>query len=166
MKRLILAGSGATGIHYNLGSAGRLMIGNREPFETPPHTLVIAPRGEQLVIESVAEGVPQGNLRTVEGALPEIRPDSIRRFVATLLDAIPTTTAIDLRDKALLELFYDTGARVSEVAGLELSALAQAPAFDPTPMSSRSTTLRDRPPISWTCWDSRKTGTTATTGKR
>src|ERR1700746_2209840 len=59
--RLILAGSGGTGIHTNLGAAARLMIGNRDPFETPPHTLVIAPRGEQLVIESVAEGVPQGN---------------------------------------------------------------------------------------------------------
>ena len=80
--RLILAGSGAPGIHFNLGSAGRMMIGNHEPFDIPPHTLVIAPRGNQLVIESVTEGVPPRNLRTVEGALPEIRSDTIRRFVA------------------------------------------------------------------------------------
>jgi site-specific recombinase XerD len=41
--------------------------------------------------------------------------------VAKLLDAIPSTTPIDLRDRALLELLYATGARVSEVVGLDLS---------------------------------------------
>jgi integrase/recombinase XerD len=43
--------------------------------------------------------------------------------IVALLDSIPTTTAFDLRDRALLELLYGTGARVSEVAGLELSDL-------------------------------------------
>jgi site-specific recombinase XerD len=41
--------------------------------------------------------------------------------VVALLDSVPATSAIDLRDRALLEVLYGTGARVSEVAGIELS---------------------------------------------
>jgi AraC family transcriptional activator of mtrCDE len=58
------------------------MVGSREPIDMPTHTLVIVPRGEQIVIEPLIEGIPQSNTRTVEGILPEIQPDSIRRFVA------------------------------------------------------------------------------------
>jgi len=43
--------------------------------------------------------------------------------VAHLLDSIPFSTPSDLRDRALLELLYDTGARVSEVVGVTLSDL-------------------------------------------
>jgi site-specific recombinase XerD len=43
--------------------------------------------------------------------------------IVALLDSIPAETGSDLRDGALLELLYDTGARVSEVAALELSDL-------------------------------------------
>lgn len=38
--------------------------------------------------------------------------------VATLLDASPTDTPVGLRDKALLEALYATGARISEVLAL------------------------------------------------
>ena len=43
--------------------------------------------------------------------------------IVTLLDSIPTSTSTDLRDRALLELLYGTGARVSEVVGMKLSDL-------------------------------------------
>jgi integrase/recombinase XerD len=43
--------------------------------------------------------------------------------VARLLDSVSGETPIDLRDRALLELLYGTGARVSEAIGVALSDL-------------------------------------------
>lgn len=46
--------------------------------------------------------------------------------VAALLDACPTETPSGLRDKALLEALYATGARVSEVLGLSVDDASAA----------------------------------------
>ncbi|SDS09673.1 site-specific tyrosine recombinase XerD [Corynebacterium timonense] len=45
--------------------------------------------------------------------------------VAELLDACPTDTPLHLRDKALLEMLYGTGARVSEVLALAVDDVAE-----------------------------------------
>ncbi len=46
--------------------------------------------------------------------------------VAALLDSCPTETPVGLRDKALLETLYATGARVSEVLALTVDDAARA----------------------------------------
>jgi integrase/recombinase XerD len=43
--------------------------------------------------------------------------------VRALLDSVKTETALDRRDRALLELLYGTGARVSEAIGVQLEHL-------------------------------------------
>jgi AraC family transcriptional activator of mtrCDE len=80
--RLVLSGSGATGIHYNLSGTGRVMIGSRSSVEIRPHTLLIVPRGEGLVIETPPQDSALPSLRTLEGSLTEVAPGPIRRFVA------------------------------------------------------------------------------------
>lgn len=50
--------------------------------------------------------------------------------VASLLDACPTDTASGLRDKALLETLYATGARVSEALALSVDDATAAVAAD------------------------------------
>ena len=49
--------------------------------------------------------------------------------VSTLLDGCPTETPIHLRDKALLEILYATGARVSEVLGLVVDDVRELPGY-------------------------------------
>jgi len=45
------------------------------------------------------------------------------RDVTALIEAIHNDSALDLRDRALVELLYGTGARVSEAVGIELQNL-------------------------------------------
>ncbi|NLA64583.1 MAG: site-specific tyrosine recombinase XerD [Leucobacter sp.] len=72
-----------------------------------------------------------------EGALPSYAGSGVRtpkkgrqlpkalalQQVEAILDAPPIDTAVGLRDRALLELLYATGARVSEVTALDLDDL-------------------------------------------
>ncbi len=62
-----------------------------------------------------AAGVPQPKL---PHTLPRTVP---ARSIAGLLDGIPEHTPIDLRDRALLELLYGAGLRVSEAASLSVA---------------------------------------------
>ncbi|MGI8518540.1 MAG: tyrosine recombinase [Acidimicrobiia bacterium] len=53
--------------------------------------------------------------------LPRALPS---RQIASILDGLPSATPIDLRDRALLEVLYGTGLRVSELAQLRTSDFA------------------------------------------
>ncbi len=55
-----------------------------------------------------------------ERTLPKPLPEAV---IIALLDVIPDTTPSDRRDRALLELLYGTGVRVSEAVGIDLSDL-------------------------------------------
>ena len=53
--------------------------------------------------------------------LPEHLPRALpSRVVREILDTLPGATAIDLRDRAIMELLYSSGLRVSELASLTI----------------------------------------------
>lgn len=77
----------------------------------------------------VAEGVLPADVaaEVPVASTSEKLPDTLSvQEVAALLDACPTETAAGLRDKALLETLYATGARVSEVLALSVDDVADA----------------------------------------
>lgn len=80
------------------------------------------------LLESVVDSDVAAKVRPP--AKPQHLPDTLSiAEVESLLEAIPTgeaATAVHLRDRALLELLYATGARISEVLALNVDDLAQA----------------------------------------
>lgn len=74
---------------------------------------------DAVAVDVAAEVAPPGTARPL--------PDTLSiAEVATLLDSVPTgeiATAVDLRDRALLELLYGTGARITEVLDLSVDDL-------------------------------------------
>ena len=75
-----------------------------------------------LVVEGYLTSDPSALLRGGRRGRSLPKPLGEEEITA-LLDSIPDTTPIDLRDRALLELLYGTGARVSEVVGIGLGDL-------------------------------------------
>jgi site-specific recombinase XerD len=72
---------------------------------------------EQEVGESPMKWVRQP--QTPKRLIPIIRDDDTRRVLATC----QPRTFIDLRDEAIIRLYYNTGARLTEVADLEMDDL-------------------------------------------
>lgn len=75
-----------------------------------------------------ADQVKKGELKHNPAAevarpkLPERLPRALSsRVVRDMLDSLPHGTPIDLRDRAIIELLYSSGLRVSEVASLSLT---------------------------------------------
>lgn len=78
---------------------------------------------EGVVAADVAAGVSPPKLG-------EKLPDTLSiDEVGTLLDACPDETPTQLRDKALLEILYATGARISEVLALVVDDIAETRDF-------------------------------------
>jgi len=75
-----------------------------------------------LTEEGLVESDPASVLTTpkVPRSLPKTVPDDV---VTALMDSPPPDTPVGLRDRAILEMLYATGARVAEVAGLTLGRL-------------------------------------------
>jgi site-specific recombinase XerD len=92
--------------------------------ETSIARTVAAVRGwfAYLVVEGHLASDPSARLRGGRRGRSLPKPLDEDEII-TLLDSIPSTSPIDLRDRALLELLYGTGARVSEVVGIALGDL-------------------------------------------
>jgi integrase/recombinase XerD len=72
-----------------------------------------------LVSEGVIVADPTSDVRSPR--LPRRLPKALdEKLVIGLLDSVSGDSPTDLRDRALLELLYGTGARISEVVGLSL----------------------------------------------
>lgn len=69
------------------------------------------------VAEGVTEIDPTGAIAAPSRAMRLPKALTVEQ-VSAMLDSIPLDTPIGLRDKAVLELMYATGARVSEIASL------------------------------------------------
>jgi integrase/recombinase XerD len=74
------------------------------------------------VTEGLVSSDPSSVLATpkIPARLPNVIPEEA---LQTLLEAPDPMTPLGLRDRAILEMLYATGARVSEVAGLSVSDL-------------------------------------------
>jgi integrase/recombinase XerD len=77
-----------------------------------------------LVDEGVGSFDPTAEVRSPR--LPRRLPKALAEHeVLDLLGAADGTEPVDLRDRALLEVLYATGARISEVVGLSLAGLSR-----------------------------------------
>jgi AraC-like DNA-binding protein len=90
--RLELGGVDAPGLHYNLSGTGRLIVGNGEPIELQPHTLIILPANTLFRIEVPSRHGARAIWKTVHGRSQAFAHGAVRRYVAT--DAEPVIMLI------------------------------------------------------------------------
>lgn len=80
---LVMGGTKAPGIHYNLAGHGRMVVGDLPPFELRPHTLVIVPPHQSFRLEGAGLDVPSRLLKLVDGREQAgAGPDGVRRVTA------------------------------------------------------------------------------------
>ena len=108
------AGTEAIELHLS-----ELRAQGRNPASMARSTTALRGLFRFLVSEEVIEGDPTADVRSPR--LPRRLPKALDEDqVLDLLDSVSGMTPSDLRDRALLELLYGTGARISEVVGLSL----------------------------------------------
>src|SRR4051812_12392989 len=79
--RLELGGIDAPGLHYNVSGTGRMVVGDREPIELQPHTLIILPANTLFRIEVPSRRGPRAGWKTVNGRSQTFPHGAVRRYV-------------------------------------------------------------------------------------
>jgi AraC family transcriptional activator of mtrCDE len=90
--RLELGGVDAPGLHYNISGTGRLIVGDDQPIELKPHTLIVLPANALFRIEVPSRRDPRASFKTVDGRSKVFAHGAVRRYVAT--DAEPVVMLI------------------------------------------------------------------------
>jgi len=80
--RLELGGIDAPGLHYNIAGTGRMIVGDREPIELQPQTLVVLPAKTLFRIEVPPRRDTRAGWKTVDGRAQAFPPGAVRRYVA------------------------------------------------------------------------------------
>jgi integrase/recombinase XerD len=108
------AGTEAIELHLS-----ELRSQGRNPASMARSTTALRGLFRFLLSEGTIAGDPTADVRSPR--LPRRLPKALDEDqVLALLDSVGGTEPADLRDRALLELLYGTGARISEVVGLSL----------------------------------------------
>ena len=96
-----------------------LRAGGRNPASLARATTALRGLYRFWVAEGLVAVDPTADVRSPK--LPRRLPKALEESqVIGLLDSVDGTSPVDLRDRALLEVLYGTGARISEVVGLSL----------------------------------------------
>jgi integrase/recombinase XerD len=117
------AESGVDPVSADTGSIERhlaqLRAQGRNPASMARSTTALRGLFRFLVSEGDLDGDPTADLRSPR--IPRRLPKALDEDqVLLLLDSVSGSEPADLRDRALLEVLYGTGARISEVVGLSL----------------------------------------------
>lgn len=102
-----------------LGFIAEIRTGGSAPASVARQLAAVRMLHRHLVVERVRLDDPTGDLEGVR--VPSGIPKPLSEVqVAALIDAVTAMDATARRDRALLELLYATGARISEVVGLSI----------------------------------------------
>ncbi len=102
-----------------LGFIAEMRTGGAAPASVARQLAAVRMLHRHLVVERVRPDDPTGDLEGVR--VPSGIPKPLSETqVAALIDAVTGVNATARRDRAILELLYATGARISEVVGLSI----------------------------------------------